>query len=117
MSEMEEFKLDEYLAGIKNKAARSLSGALDSNSRFYLLCDRVKAYIDEDWMKDHNKRNTDVLLERQKKAILGYVSEVNYFKDKIREYLKANNLEDEVYPNWLTRSSSRTGVLRESPPG
>lgn len=97
---IEEFKLDEYLAGIKNKAARSLSGALDAHSRFYILCDRVKTYLDEDWLKEHNKGNTDILLERQKKAILGYASEVNYFKDKIREYLKEHGLEGEAFPAW-----------------
>ncbi len=96
----EEFKLDEHLAALKNKAAQSLSGALDTNTRFYILCDRVKAYLDEDWLKDHNKDNTEVLLERQKKAILGYASEVNYFKDKIREYLKIHSLEKEAYPAW-----------------
>ena len=73
---------------------------MDTNTRFYILCDRVKAYLDEDWLKDHNKGNTEVLLERQKKAILGYASEVNYFKDKIREYIKSNSLENEAFPNW-----------------
>lgn len=95
-----EFKLDEHLAAIKNKAAQSLSGALDINTRFYILCDRVKAYLDEDWLKDHNKGNTEILLERQKKAILGYASEVNYFRDKIREYLKIHALENEAFPGW-----------------
>lgn len=99
--EMEEFKLDEYVAGLKNKAAQSLTGAMDTNTRFHILCDRVKAYLDEDWLKEHNKSNTDVLIERQKKALLGYVSEVNYFKDKIREYLKAYNLESESFPGWF----------------
>lgn len=98
--ELEEFMLDEYLSGIQNKAVQSLSGALDANSRFYILCDKVKKYLDEDWEKDHNRGNTDVLLDRQKKAILGYVFQVNYFKDKIREYLKINNLEEEAYPSW-----------------
>ncbi len=97
---MEEFKLDEYLSGAKNKATQSLSAALDTNTRFYILCDRVKTYLDEDWLNEHNKGNTDVLLERQKRAILGYISEVNYFKDKIKEYLKANSLEDESFPTW-----------------
>ena len=97
---LEEFKLDEYLAEVRNKAAQSLSGALDTNTRFYILCNRVKAYLDEDWLKEHNKSNTDVLLERQKKALLGYTAQVNYFKDKIREYLKANHLENEGFPVW-----------------
>lgn len=100
IEEMEEFKLDEYLSEFHNKTARALSGALDADSRFYILCDKVKQYLDEDWIKDHNKSNTDILLDRQKRAILGYSSQVNYFKDKIREYLKINNLDNEVYPAW-----------------
>lgn len=95
-----EFRLDEYLNSVKNKVAQSLSGALDTNSRFYILCDRVKKYLDEDWLKDHNRGNTEILLERQKKAILGYPLEVNYFKDKIREYLAAHSLEKEEFPTW-----------------
>jgi pilus assembly protein CpaF len=95
-----EFFLDEYLAQHKNKISRSMAGALDTNTRFEILCDKVKSYLDKEWEREHNKNNSEVLVERQKKAILGYIAEVNYYKDKIREYLKLNNLEAESYPSW-----------------
>jgi hypothetical protein len=109
-----EFALDEHLAEFKNKIALSMAGALDTNTRFEILCDKVKGFLDEEWDREHNRNNTDVLVERQKKAILGYAAEVNYYKDKIREYLKANSLESEGYPAGirilLMLSSTRIGV-------
>ena len=95
-----EFFLDEYLAENINKISQSMAGALDTNTRFEILCDKVKSYLDAEWEREHNKNNYDVLVKRQKKAILGFVAEVNYYKDKIHEYLKANNLEAESYPLW-----------------
>jgi pilus assembly protein CpaF len=99
--QLNEFFLDEYLAEYKNKAFRSMAGALDTNTRFEILCDKVKSYLDEEWERENNRNNTEVLVERQKKAILGYAAEVNYYKDKIREFLKANNLEAESFPSWF----------------
>lgn len=96
----EEFKLDEYLAKYKNKAVRSLAGATDNLTRFRILCDRAKTYLDEDWQKEHNKSNTQLLLERFSKALLGHPAEVSYLKDKIRDFLKANSLENESYPGY-----------------
>ena len=97
---VEEFCLDEYLSEYKNQISRSMAGALDTNTRFEILCDKVKSYLDQEWEREHSRNNSEVLVERQKKAILGYAAEVNYYKDKIREYLKANNLESEDYPPW-----------------
>ncbi|WP_054750181.1 hypothetical protein [Ruminiclostridium josui] len=73
---------------------------MDNNSRFHLLCSRIKKRIDEEWIREQNKNNQKLLLERHRKAILGKPTEVNYLKDKIREYLKANRLESEGYPSW-----------------
>lgn len=65
------------------------------NDRFILLCQEILDYF------NNLKIGVDDL-ERQKKAIIGYPEEVNYYKDKIDEYLKVNNLIDEEYPMWYS---------------
>jgi pilus assembly protein CpaF len=63
-----------------------------------VLCSEIQKHIDAEWEKE--QKNTQLLLERHKNAILGKPTEVNYLKDKIREYLKANKLENEQHPAW-----------------
>jgi pilus assembly protein CpaF len=100
-SKMKEFDLEELLNNSHRKRKKNTGyGALDNNSKFLLLCSRIKKHIDDEWLKEQNHNNTELLLERHRKAILGKPTEVNYLKDKIREYLKANKLENEIYPRW-----------------
>ncbi len=100
-SKMKEFDLEEILNNSRRKRKKSVGyGALDNNSKFLLLCSRIKKHIDDEWLKEQNQSNTERLLERHRNAILGKPTEVNYLKDKIREYLKANKLENEQYPSW-----------------
>ncbi len=103
-AKMKEFDLEEILNRSRNRRKRSLGyGALDNNSKFLLLCSRIKKHIDEEWNKEQNQKNQKLqklLLERHRNAILGKPTEVNYLKDKIREYLKAGRLENEGYPSW-----------------
>jgi len=100
-SRMKEFDLEELLSSSrKKKKKQSMFGALDNNSKFLVLCSRIKKYIDDEWLREQNQNNTERLLERHKNAILGKPTEVSYLKDKIREYLKANKLESEKYPSW-----------------
>ena len=100
-SKLKEFDLEELLNNSRRKRKKSAGyGALDNNSKFLLLCSRIKNHIDEAWLKEQNQNNTERLLERHRNAILGKATEVNYLKDKIREYLKANKLENEQYPQW-----------------
>lgn len=98
----QEFKLDEYLHSHSSKVSLAMSGALDSISRFQILCNKVKEYLDEEWNKEENRNNQEVILERQKRAILGYPKEVNYYKDRIREYIKHNKLDNEYFPKWYS---------------
>ncbi len=67
--------------------------------RFSVLCDEVKFYF------TNMKIGVDDL-ERQKKAIIGYPEEVAYYKDRIKEYLKSNNLLKEGYPAWYSNLSN-----------
>ena len=63
--------------------------------KFMILCQEVLNHF------NNLKIGVDDL-ERQKKAIIGYSEEVNYYKDKIEEYLKTNNLLNEEYPLWYS---------------
>ena len=98
---IKEFDLEELLGNShKNRKKHYSYGALDNNSRFLLLCSKLKKHIDDEWLKEQNNNNTELLMVRHKNAILGKPTEVNYLKDKIRDYLKANKLENEQYPSW-----------------
>lgn len=102
MQQLKEFYLDDYLSEYKNKVGKDISSGSDVHTRFLILCDRIKKYFDEEWENEHSKDRDSgyTLSKRIKDAILGYTSEVNYFKDKIREFLKNNNLMGEKYPSY-----------------
>lgn len=98
LAERKEFFLDEYInkkLGIKENKVISISK--DNNARFINLCDAIKEYFQNNW---EETENLEKILERQKKAIIGYESEVSFFKDNIQEYLKNNNLTDAWFPSW-----------------
>lgn len=99
------FYLDTYLAALKQISFAKhnlLNLTTDKYTRFLNLCNAVKDFFKSEWDNEQGKNsdNTELLLQRQKNAIIGHVSEVNYFKDKIREYLKSNNLLEEWCPTW-----------------
>lgn len=99
------FYLDIYLNDLRHKSFEKvhlLNSSMDKTVRFQNLCDAVKSYLQKEWDNEqgNNGDNTDLILQRKKKAIIGYAPEVNYFKDKIREYLTANNAMGEWKPAW-----------------
>lgn len=99
--QMTEFDLEDLLNSARRKRKKnSMSGALDINSKFLVLCNRIKQHIDDEWLKEQNQNNSKLLLERHRNAIMGKPTEVNYLKDKIREYLKSSKLENEKFPPW-----------------
>lgn len=111
MSELsEEFYLDEYAEKVqKNKSEKKKAIDITKNkeTRFYNICDAIKKHFQAEWEEEYKDKsrskeadNLSVILERQKKAIIGYDNEVNFFKDKIKEYLSDNNLSSEWYPEW-----------------
>ena len=106
------FDLEKYLSDKKQSLKTSMSGAQDRMSRFLILCHRAYQYINDEWNGESTKTRSDILLTRQKRAILGFPEEVNYFKDKIIEFLKANRLEEEVFPDCYT--SLADGIFHEN---
>ncbi|MCX7773183.1 MAG: ATPase, partial [Clostridia bacterium] len=102
---LKEWNLDEWLADRKSKVVQQKSEievARDKLRKFELLCKTIMDYFDAEWENEQNEKadNSSRLLEIQKGAIIGYASDVNYFKDKINEYLKLNNLMNEWHPSW-----------------
>jgi pilus assembly protein CpaF len=69
---------------------------------FYSLCKKISQYFLEGWESEQGKDGStaEQLLEYQKKAIIGYPSEINYFISRIETYLRKNNLMNTWYPTW-----------------
>lgn len=103
---MPEFKLDEWILketiSEKRKTVIQVKSDLES---FMELCEKVKLYL-------NNWEGADDLLMMQRKAIIGYEQEVNFFKDKINEYLKAHKLTNNWFPSWYTDLIS--GVFQQN---
>ncbi|OAH58656.1 hypothetical protein AWH48_16800 [Domibacillus aminovorans] len=76
-------------------------------SSFYSLCEEVRTYFDEEFQKD-----TDQWLEKQKKAILGYPEEVDYYMEHIRSYLDSKKKMDIQTLPWY--DSLVEGVFHEN---
>jgi len=105
------FHLDEYLektSGESSESKKIIDISKDKNTRFQEICSAVKKYFQIEWEQEQGDKGEkyDVLLERQKKAIIGYKKEVSFFKDKIEEYIKVNNLSNEWHPKWYQNLSS-----------
>lgn len=98
------FYIDEYIEkkAVKRESISIVQSSLTQREKFEQLCDKVEKNFKQDWQAENGRNNeaSDKLLETQKKAIMGYDKEVNFFKDKIHEYLKINNLLSEWRPKW-----------------
>lgn len=105
-----EFYLDEYIDEVKKENKTKIINfdtETDKKERFQNICDRIKEHFQQEWEKEYNSgnrskdsKNLHIILERQKKAIIGYENEVAFFKDKIKEYLLNNDLSGEFFPSW-----------------
>ena len=65
--------------------------------QFEELCSRIKDAFYSDWERRENSRAT---LEIQKRAIIGYEKEKNFFKERIKELITEYGMEDCEYPGW-----------------
>lgn len=105
------FQIEDYLDKHKSKGPRSerpvekmfenSNAAGSKKDRFYKLCSDVLDYFNREWENDNGRNNeaTDKLLYTQKRAIIGHEAEVSYFRAKINDYLKNNNISS-WYPSW-----------------
>ncbi len=82
--------------------------AVDGREEFKKLCARIKRDFYLDWENRENSRST---LELQKRAIIGYEKEKEFFKNRIAEILKSLGKEKAAYPFWY--SSLEDGIYQE----
>ncbi len=99
---IEAFKLDAYIEE-KTRTEEAVLNAVQTNKRskqdaFGKLCIDVMACFNKEWEEELS--GYELILERQKRAIIGYEKEVKYFRDKINEYLKRNTCTDCWFPEW-----------------
>lgn len=110
LKKQSKFYLDDYLAATdqNDDIVHMIDIKKDKKTRFFEVCEAIKDHFNNEWSQEQgnkNGENYEVLLERQKKAIIGYHKEVSFFKDKIEEYLKINNLLTGWYPKWYQNIS------------
>jgi len=99
------FELDTYMAKSKvieqDELHTTLAPlAINRKNDFEILCESIRATFTKEWENDVSGFET--ILERQKRAIIGYDREVDYFKDKINDYLKEHHLKESWYPKWYS---------------
>jgi pilus assembly protein CpaF len=94
-SRTEMFESTEYLA--------------DSAFTFEDLCQKVKEAFFSDWDRGESSKST---LDIQKRAIIGYAKEVEFFKVRIAELISEFHAEKTKYPSWY--QSLAEGVYHEN---
>ncbi len=100
---MEKFYLDDY---IKVASAETAEAEQD----FYKLCAEIAREFIAEWQE--NQEDMKRSLELQKKAIIGYKNEVDYFKKKIEESIQRRGAGNTAYPSWY--ESLADGIYHEN---
>lgn len=78
---------------------------------FYKLCRVIGEHFDKEW-KEADEWEKEIRLEREKKAIMGYQEETEYYKRRIEEVLESSlHWKDISFPPWYGRLSE--GVFAE----
>lgn len=81
----------------------------DSPFTFESLCQKIKEAFFSDWDRGESSRST---LDVQKRAIIGYEKEVEFFKVRINELIVEFCAENTKYPLWY--QSLAEGVYHEN---
>lgn len=110
------FSLNKYLE-IAEANKRAVVEDLTSNQKllsFQGLCKKISQNFLEAWEIEQGRKNspTDQLLHYQKRAIIGYAAESNYFISKIDAYLKKQHLQNIWYPSWYKNLT--TAIFHEN---
>lgn len=80
---------------IPTPAAPAISEKDNKYEWFYLLCEEVKQYI-----STKHEEDSEEWLKRQKKALLGYPKEVDYYLNEINYYLDTHQKKHVAFPTW-----------------
>ena len=101
------FSLEEYLSRTLQSDEEEKS---DPMERFRQICGVIEKEFDKEWDEtDDLAKNRK--LEREKKAIMGFSEETEFYKEKIREILREKKLEKSWYPDWYPSLSE--GIFAE----
>lgn len=95
------FELDTYLAKLASVPDSTGSAGVSKNkeNHFTRICEQVREAFNREWQEEGNTLETGLAnLEREKNAIIGKKAEVAYYKDKIKDYLRKNDLQGQWYP-------------------
>ena len=66
---------------------------------FFRVCSMVEDVFEADW-RDTDEAARSRKLEREKRAIIGYERERNFFQERIREILSDRGLQNTSFPPW-----------------
>lgn len=97
----------DYFAYYENKSKTASAEAVHKD--FYELCTRIKVSFYRDWENRDNPRSS---LEIQKRAIIGYQKEKDFFKNRISELVKEDSAENCLFPSWY--ESLVDGIFHEN---
>ena len=92
------FSLENFLDEYSNEPVKTRQET-DAYFDFEAICSLVEKKLDIDW-NDADDASKQLKLEREKSAIIGYEKDVLFYKDKIREILRQNKLEEASFPSY-----------------
>lgn len=104
---MANFNFDEYIN--EKLSQRKEVAPVDEYAEFYELCKNVKDAFYKDWESRDNSRAT---LEIQKRAIIGYQKEKDFFKTRITDLIRQSVHKECKFPEWY--SNLADGVYNEN---
>lgn len=88
------FCLETYLNRIRRAEAED-----DEEAGFNRICKIVEQEFDKEWNEtDDETKNRK--LEREKKAIMGFDEETEFYKERIKEIIQNKKLDNSRYPPW-----------------
>lgn len=110
---MERFYLGDFLDSRvdgSSKINENICRAPEAQINFEEICMLVYEEFRKEWNDERN--NAELLLDIQKKAIMGCAPEVDFFKERIKECLEKHGLSDAEYPVWY--ESIEDGIYHEN---
>ena len=90
------FHLETYL---QNRMTEQCEDGKDYLAHFFHICEVVRQTLDQEW-KETDEFAKKRKLEREKKAMMGFESEMKFYKEKIRMILSERNLLEQWHPAW-----------------
>lgn len=94
---VEKFYLDDYLNFQVEESGQLYGEVRPALPDFAQVCQEVKdAFFD----KYQEEGNLQSAMEIQKRAIVGYQKEVEFYKEKIAEFVMENKWEEVPFPQW-----------------